>query len=80
MLMASQQVFSAISRICIIGMGLLGVRPIGAGLYFCDLSKQKGKQNTKTKHTKQNKTKQLIKTLINYYTNSASIFYTEILD
>jgi hypothetical protein len=53
MLMASQQVFSAISRICIIGMGLLGVRPIGAGLYFCDLSKQKGK-----KTQKQNKTKQ----------------------
>ena len=57
MLMASQQVFSAISRICIIGMGLLGVRPIGAGLYFCDLSKQKGKKNTKTKQNTQNKTK-----------------------
>ena len=55
MLMASQQVFSAISRICIIGMGLLGVRPIGAGLYFCDLSKQKGKK--KQKQNTQNKTK-----------------------
>ena len=28
-LMASQQVFIAISRICIIGLGLLGVLPIG---------------------------------------------------
>jgi hypothetical protein len=55
MLMASQQVFSAISRICIIGMGLLGVRPIGAGLYFCDLSKQKGKKPQK--QNTQNKTK-----------------------
>ena len=56
MLMASQQVFSAISRICIIGMGFLDVLLIGAGLYFCDLSKQKGKKKhkNKTHKTKQN--------------------------
>jgi hypothetical protein len=58
-LMASQQVFIAILRICtcIIGLGLLDVLLIGIT-------------------SKQNK---LIRLLINYYTNSASILYKEML-
>jgi hypothetical protein len=53
--MAWKKVFIAISRMCIIGLGLLDVFPI----------------RTTTK---------LIRLLINYYTNSASILYKEKLN